>query len=168
MRKNNEKKYIRAIELKKQGVKRSEIAKELQVNVRTISIWTKHIPRVIKLKSKEEKLKIRRDWYDNNSEKVKNGVKKRSDKISLWWQEFKSSLFCTECPEDHISCIVFHHKDPNKKEINLGNAVNSGWSKKRILKEVKKCIVLCSNCHRKLHYNQKALVSPLATNQTKG
>lgn len=44
----------------------------------------------------------------------------------------------------------FHHLDPKTKEFNL--------SKKNIIfekakKELDKCILLCSNCHRKLHKN---------------
>jgi hypothetical protein len=35
----------------------------------------------------------------------------------------------------------------------IAQAVNQGWSKERILEEIKKCDVLCANCHFKEHYN---------------
>jgi hypothetical protein len=43
-----------------------------------------------------------------------------------------------------------HHIDPAEKEIELANVVGTwGWGK--IMEEAAKCIVICANCHRKLH-----------------
>ena len=67
----------------------------------------------------------------------------------------KSTLTCERCPENHPACIDFHHQDPTKKEVNIGEAFRLGYSKKRIEAEMEKCIVLCSNCHRKLHYQER-------------
>jgi predicted HNH restriction endonuclease len=30
-------------------------------------------------------------------------------------------------------------------------------SLKRIVEEIGKCVILCSNCHRKLHYHNKSI-----------
>lgn len=62
-------------------------------------------------------------------------------------------LKCSKCPEDHPSCLDFHHL--GDKELNIAEMANQGASKQRILKEVSKCVVLCSNCHRKLHYEER-------------
>jgi predicted HNH restriction endonuclease len=43
----------------------------------------------------------------------------------------------------------FHHIDPSIKEEGIGTLINKGW--KRLEAELKKCIVLCSNCHRIEH-----------------
>lgn len=153
MRKENENKCVRAVELKKQGIKRKDIAEKLGVDVSTITIWTKQIPRYSKLKSRKEKLETRKEWYKKNKSKSIGWVKKRENRIKKWWKNYKSSLSCEKCSEEHISCIDFHHINPEEKEINLGNAIGSGWSKERILKEVSKCVVVCANCHRKLHYD---------------
>ena len=59
---------------------------------------------------------------------------------------------CVKCGENHPACLEFHHNDPNKKEYNVSKIVNSTYSIKTILKEIKKCTVLCSNCHRKEHF----------------
>jgi len=76
----------------------------------------------------------------------------RREKMKIWWKEYKSTLSCAQCTEDHPSCMTFHHLDPKEKEIDLSQVIRQGWSKERILKEVAKCSVLCENCHRKLHW----------------
>lgn len=43
----------------------------------------------------------------------------------------------------------FHHVKPLDKEFRMGGVVIS--SLKRFLKELEKCILLCSNCHRLVH-----------------
>lgn len=51
-----------------------------------------------------------------------------------------------KCP----AALEFHHKDPNEKEFQI----NKRWSmsKEAILKEIDKCVLLCSNCHREEHW----------------
>jgi hypothetical protein len=59
-----------------------------------------------------------------------------------------------QCGEDHPSTLDFHHEDPAKKEASVRQLLDNGYSQKRILAEIAKCIVLCSNCHRKLHWSE--------------
>ncbi len=65
------------------------------------------------------------------------------------------NLKCQECGEDHPAVIDFHHMDPTEKESSVSNLVGQGHSLDRIKKEIDKCIVLCSNCHRKLHWKER-------------
>jgi len=58
---------------------------------------------------------------------------------------------CRRCGEDHPACIQFHHADPDAKEISVSNAIKAGWSLVRVELEIKKCEVLCANCHAKHH-----------------
>lgn len=44
----------------------------------------------------------------------------------------------------------FHHKDPSKKEASLNRLVNSDWDS--MVKELDKCDLLCSNCHKITHW----------------
>ena len=39
-----------------------------------------------------------------------------------------------------------------KKENGISKMVADGYSIEKILKELKKCEVLCANCHRKVHF----------------
>ena len=65
----------------------------------------------------------------------------------------KGKLKCA-CGNDHMAGLDFHHDDPNKKEMNMALIVNRGWSKKRILKEMEKCKVMCAYCHRVWHWEK--------------
>jgi len=47
------------------------------------------------------------------------------------------------------SALEFHHKDPNEKDFTLSN--HYGKTVEDIKKELDKCDLLCSNCHREVH-----------------
>ena len=55
------------------------------------------------------------------------------------------------CDEKDICCLDFHHIDTTIKEEGISKMVRSGRSYANIEQELKKCDVVCSNCHRKLH-----------------
>lgn len=65
--------------------------------------------------------------------------------------DYKASHGCS-CGEDHPACLDFHHMDSDK-EVNVSDAIRCGWSINRLMKEIQKCIVMCANCHRKLHHD---------------
>jgi hypothetical protein len=67
--------------------------------------------------------------------------------------DFKRTLKCAQCPEDHPACLEFHHE--GEKDFSIGRAVYDGVSVERIFEEIAKCTVLCANCHRKVHYKEK-------------
>lgn len=80
---------------------------------------------------------------------------KRFVETENWLQEYKQTLKCEKCNEDHPACLDFHHIDPKNKETELANAVKKGWSIWKIQEEIKKCKIFCANCHRKFHWNEK-------------
>lgn len=67
--------------------------------------------------------------------------------------EFKATLFCTKCGESHPATLDFHHviREPKNKKVH--RLAGAGQFKKA-MEEIKKCVVLCSNCHRKLHHEE--------------
>lgn len=105
-----------------------------------------------KEKNKDRMREYRRRWYAKNKEHAKTKVSERRLRLKTWFKEYKSNLKCNGCTESHISCLVFHHKDPSVKEMTINEAMRNGWSKKRTLEEIGKCEVLCANCHCKHHY----------------
>lgn len=112
-------------------------------------------------KNIEKMRQYRRDWYSKNQEHAKEKVIERKNAIKKWFKEIKGQLRCEQCGENHPACLEFHHLNPSEKEINLSEAVAiKGWSKNKILDEIDKCVVLCSNCHKKLHWElQQQVVS---------
>ena len=48
-----------------------------------------------------------------------------------------------------LTALEFHHLDPTKKDFTPSKNMNMSWDK--IEKELEKCILVCSNCHREIH-----------------
>ena len=99
-------------------------------------------------KRKQEVINYRK----NNPDKVKVYQEKVRQKNREKFYEFKSKFSCSECGESHIACLDFHHLDPNEKEGSISKMISTPI---KLEKELKKCIVLCANCHRKLHWDEK-------------
>lgn len=92
-------------------------------------------------------------FYLKNKEKARENTRRRRKEYKQWFFKIRESLFCEICKENHTACLDFHHKDSSQKECTVSKTVNELYPKEKILKEIKKCIVLCSNCHRKLHWS---------------
>lgn len=99
--------------------------------------------------------RYRREWYARNCEHAKAKVMVRKAEIRKWFAAYKLTLECAKCGEDHPATLDFHHKKRDTKVRIVSAAVSFGWAKERIISEIKKCTVLCSNCHRKLHYRDR-------------
>jgi len=95
----------------------------------------------------------RRAWYERNAAKAKKRVCDRRRELREWLNEVKSVLKCGMCPENHVGCLEFHHRDGSTKETTVSAAVHRGWGRERIMKEMEKCDILCANCHRKWHWD---------------
>lgn len=78
---------------------------------------------------------------------------KRKNALREWLDTYRSSLSCENCGENDPVCLDFHHKDASEKDFSIGDAKRIGWSKETILLEIQKCMVVCANCHRKIHAN---------------
>lgn len=50
-----------------------------------------------------------------------------------------------KCP----TALEFHHKNPEEKDFTLGANANISFAKAN--EEIKKCILVCANCHREIH-----------------
>lgn len=57
---------------------------------------------------------------------------------------------CMLCGYDKSLCALeFHHLNPKEKDFKISSKILS-WEK--IKPEVKKCVLLCSNCHKEVEY----------------
>jgi hypothetical protein len=95
--------------------------------------------------------------YTNNKkiyiERARNSNQKANVRNRKFVSDYKSYAGCKVCGENCHVCLDFHHIDSKNKTRNISRMSNEAWSLESIMKEIDKCIVLCSNCHRKLHCN---------------
>ncbi len=110
------------------------------------------------LKDKEKRREYQREymrkWYQNNKATHIAYVRNRDKKIKAWLKEYKQSLQCEDCGENHPACLDFHHRDPSEKKFSIGR-LKDYLSMRLLQNEIAKCRVLCSNCHRKRHWNER-------------
>lgn len=98
----------------------------------------------------------RRGHYAKNKDKYYESVyttrKKRRAKAQRFIRRFKSLFGCKYCPENHIACLQFHHVDQENKVSDICAMVGYGYSLEAIKDEIRKCELVCANCHFKIHY----------------
>ena len=84
-----------------------------------------------------------------NSEIVCNHVKKRKkDLISIFGSK------CCICGFDSFQeGLDFHHVNPEEKSFSFGPQAPTKALEKQ-LEELRKCILVCANCHRGIHANK--------------
>lgn len=79
-----------------------------------------------------------------------NKVKVHRQKIKEKAVEYKGGK-CSNCGYNKcIWAFEFHHLDPSEKDFGISKYSTLSWN--RIKVELDKCIMLCANCHRELHY----------------
>jgi len=88
-------------------------------------------------------------YYENNKEKLIQYQIDRYQELSLKFNNWRKTLKCSRCEESDYACLEFHHCNPSEKEMNIRKMVARGI--KSVLSELKKCVVLCANCHSKVH-----------------
>lgn len=85
-------------------------------------------------------------------------LKQRREQILLdWLKEYKKSVVCEVCGENYAGCLDFHHENPKVKIGTVSDLVAKGYGKETILREIEKCMVLCKNCHAKMHDKEHGL-----------
>lgn len=59
--------------------------------------------------------------------------------------------------------LELHHIDPEQKEFGISARVDISWA--RTAEELKKCVLLCANCHREYHANEESFELKTSFNQ---
>ena len=58
---------------------------------------------------------------------------------------------CSICGYDRcVDALEFHHKNPKEKDFKLGSGNTMSW--KEYKSEAMKCVLVCSNCHKEIHF----------------
>ena len=85
-------------------------------------------------------------------------MSKQSEAVKKWRKNTKRKLVaafggrCAGCGYSNcVEALEFHHINPDEKETHWGRINGSIISWKRIVTEIQKCVMLCSNCHKEVH-----------------
>ncbi len=91
--------------------------------------------------------------YKANPAVHKAYIAKRLREWKAWCRDWKAKIGCTTCGERNPVCLDFHHLSRATKKSDVLTMAASGA--KMQLEEVMKCVVVCANCHRKVHALEK-------------
>ncbi len=88
--------------------------------------------------------------YSDRAEYLKKAVDKRRKTIKSLAIAYKGGK-CQFCGYNRCTgALEFHHLNPKDKEFGLGaNGLTRSWE--RTKKELEKCVLICSNCHKEIH-----------------
>ena len=92
--------------------------------------------------------KLRSECKDCHKSYVKGKYNERKTIVN----DIKTSQKCAKCGESRSYVLDFHHKDPSVKDGTIARMTSNYNKIEDIQKEIDKCIVLCSNCHREFHH----------------
>lgn len=105
--------------------------------------------------------KIHGDTTYRNDSKTRNhwrcikcsseAVQRRREKLKVLAVEYKGGC-CSVCGYNKcVAAMDFHHIDPNEKDFGISaKGLTRSWEK--LKEELDKCILVCSNCHREIHF----------------
>jgi hypothetical protein len=87
-------------------------------------------------------------------------MSKCSENVKQWRSSVKIKIVesmgnkCQICGYNRChAALELHHINPSEKEFTFGTVIANPRAWHKIEEELKKCILLCSNCHREIHSN---------------
>jgi len=92
-----------------------------------------------------------RAFYHKKLDHNRARVSKRKKELLAKFEAYKAVQVCLVCDEATYCCLEFHHLDAGEKDLEVSVMARKGYSWERVMEEIAKCAVLCSNCHKKLH-----------------
>lgn len=82
----------------------------------------------------------------------------RSERVKRWRENTKKRMIdafggkCCVCDYNKTqNALEFHHLNPDEKEFNFGMIMARPKAWDKIVVELRKCICVCSNCHKEIH-----------------
>lgn len=144
-----------------------------QTKPRTIFTKRKASKDGLNARCRECTRKATKRHYENNKEYYQKKARRNEVKYKQEFEELMrvvKDVPCMDCEREFHSCQMdFDHREGEDKKYNVSDM--KGMSLLEVKKEIAKCDVVCSNCHRMRTFLRRikhAPVCPLATNQLKG
>jgi len=93
----------------------------------------------------------RKQWYSKNKERVKKQVsannKRYIEESRVFIGKYLMKHPCVDCGETDLVVLEFDHLPQYTKSFNIGGGVTISWE--RLYAEIRKCEVVCCNCHKR-------------------
>jgi len=105
--------------------------------------------------NKEHVRERSKKWHQDNREASNASKKKYIASLRDLVNDHKKAGACIRCGIADYRVLDFHHCDPSQKKINLNLAWKQHQARQVILDEIAKCDLICSNCHRVLHWEER-------------
>ncbi|MCX6765012.1 MAG: hypothetical protein NT148_00530 [Candidatus Nealsonbacteria bacterium] len=74
------------------------------------------------------------------------------EKYQKYLNNYKEDRGCFKCGNKDHRVLEFHHL--RDKKFTIGYAYYCHFGMERVKEEIKKCAVICANCHKIVHYKQ--------------
>jgi hypothetical protein len=100
----------------------------------------------------EKRREANRKHYAQHSDEVRKKVQSAKRSKVKEWKAFKATLKCSKCDENHPAALDFHHVVSDPTNIPISTLIKN-HAHLKLKEELKKCVVLCANCHRKHHHD---------------
>lgn len=109
--------------------------------------------------TKEYQREASRKHYLANKESIMAKSKLARKRLSQYVAELKASTPCKDCNQTYPSYVMdFDHLPEHEKVAEIPLLIKAGSSKK-LMEEIKKCDIVCSNCHRiRTHTRRSSLI----------
>lgn len=106
-------------------------------------------------KDKRKQQKAQADWYQKNKEDINNKKWYRKQEARKWVNDYKvKNSVCTDCEISYPPYILdFDHIAD--KSFGISRAIQQGMHLDKIQAEIKKCEIVCANCHRQRTYERQ-------------
>jgi hypothetical protein len=102
---------------------------------------------------KEHRVTFYAKHYQKYKIQYQERARLRRERVKTMYRNYIVSYLkknpCIDCGENDIRVLELDHIDPNHKRFSVSQGVRLGYSQQDIENEVKKCRVLCANCHKK-------------------
>ena len=104
---------------------------------------------------RERQREYSRRWYLANPSKTKVASARRKKEQKERWEAYRADKACAHCGFSHPAVIDFHHVIRENKHSVHNLATKRSNVSAAIREAEEKCIPLCSNCHRILHWQER-------------
>lgn len=99
-------------------------------------------------------LTVDQRWHYRNRDWNAERTLRRRSRLRDWVTEQKANAGCQHCGENDPDVLDFHHHNATEKAMAIVDMVTYGYGREKLSEELSKCVVLCSNCHRKEHWER--------------